>query len=239
MGFFIMNFLNKLLSKVKVNKQPVEIKIEEIKKSEKIEELKVQKEEVKVEQKTEKQQKNILDILTPVLLKSMIEPHHKLPTKRAETVFAGLLNAMREGKIDNKLRVSAFIAQVAHESGAFRYMEEIASGEAYEGRKNLGNTQPGDGKKFKGRGYIQLTGRTNYTKAAKDLSLPLIEKPELAATYDNAPRIAVWFWNSRKLNDLADRKEFDKITKLINGGFNGKADRDAIYENCLKVLEKL
>lgn len=231
-----MSFLNKLLSKIKTSKPQESVQPKEIQKQP---EITVKKEEVKIEKKVEEQEKSILDILTPELLKKMIEPNHKLPLKRAQTIFAGLLSAMREGKIDNKLRVSAFIAQVTHESGAFRYMEEIASGEAYEGRKNLGNTQPGDGKKFKGRGYIQLTGRTNYTKAAKDLSLPLVEQPEIAATYENAPKIAVWFWNSRKLNDFADRKQFDKITKLINGGFNGKEDRDAIYQNCLKVLENV
>lgn len=225
-----MSFLNKFLSKL----NPA--KLQQMQQKPASQEIKEEVKVVEQPKKEEKQELDFLDKLNPELLRKMIEPRHKLPLKRANAVFPGLIAAMKEGKIDNMLRVSAFIAQVAHESGAFRYMEELASGEAYEGRKNLGNTQEGDGKRFKGRGYIQLTGRTNYTKAAKDLSLPIVEQPELAATYENAPKIAVWFWNSKKLSELADQKQFDKITKLINGGFNGKEDRDAIYEQCQKVL---
>lgn len=146
--------------------------------------------------------------------------------------------AMKEGEINTCCRMSAFLAQLAHESGELRYMEEIASGSAYEGRKDLGNIYPGDGKKFKGRGPIQLTGRSNYRIAGKALGLDLENNPEIAAHPDVGFRIAAWYWTSRNLNSYADcsSKNFDIITKKINGGYNGKADRDQYFAKARKVL---
>ncbi len=133
--------------------------------------------------------------------------------------------AMHEFHINSPIRQAAFIAQIAHESGELRYVEEIASGSAYEGRKDLGNTQPGDGMKFKGRGLIQITGRNNYHECGKALGVDLITNPELLETNDLACRSAAWFWASRGLNDLADRGDFERITKRINGGLNGYQER--------------
>ena len=95
-----------------------------------------------------------------------------------------------------------FIAQIGHESGQLKYSEEIASGKAYEGRKDLGNTQQGDGVKFKGRGLIQITGRFNYIQLSKDLGEDFIKNPELLSTPKYAVQSACWFWNKNKLNDL-------------------------------------
>ena len=159
-----------------------------------------------------------------------------LPQKRAEEVLPHLERAIVEAGATTKARAAAFIAQVGHESGSFRYNEELASGDAYEGRKDLGNTQPGDGRRFKGRGYIQVTGRENYTKAGQALGLPLVQQPELAALPENAARIAAWYWRTRGLNELADAGKFDAITKRINGGFNGKADRDTRFAKALAVV---
>lgn len=145
--------------------------------------------------------------------------------------------AMDEFEINNYLRQCAFLAQLAHESAELRYMEEIASGAAYEGRKNLGNTQAGDGKRFKGRGPIQLTGRTNYKKYGDLLGLDLIESPEQAATPEVGFRIAGLYWKLNSLNELADKKQFKAITKRINGGYNGLADRQAYYERALYALK--
>ncbi|MFZ9839994.1 MAG: glycoside hydrolase family 19 protein [Opitutaceae bacterium] len=156
---------------------------------------------------------------------------------KAAEVAPHLNRAMAEGGMDNPARKAAFIAQVAHESGGFRYNEEIASGRAYEGRSDLGNTQPGDGERFKGRGYIQLTGRANYAAAGKALGLDLVNQPELAARPENAARVAAWYWNSRGLNSLADRGDFDGITRRINGGYNGKADRDQYHARAQGVLQ--
>ncbi len=104
--------------------------------------------------------------------------------------------------IDTPNKVSAFIAQVGHESGQLRYSEEIASGNAYEGRKDLGNTQIGDGKRYKGRGLIQITGRYNYTAISKDLGEDFIKYPELLSTPKFAVASACWFWDKKKLNNL-------------------------------------
>lgn len=146
--------------------------------------------------------------------------------------------AMQEFDITSYLRESAFLAQLAHESGELRYMEEIASGAAYEGRKNLGNTQPGDGKRFKGRGPIQLTGRANYTRYGQLLGLDLVNNPTIAATREVGFRIAGQFWKLNGLNELADKQDIRGITKRINGGYNGLADRIKYYDRAKQVLSK-
>ena len=134
-------------------------------------------------------------------------------------------------------RACAFIAQIAHESGSLHYKEEIASGAAYEGRRDLGNTQPGDGKRYKGRGLIQLTGRANYRQCGQALGLPLEENPELVVKdpYTNAA-VAAWYWKSRNINDAADRGNFEKVTRLINGGLNGYEERCQFWERAKKVF---
>lgn len=133
--------------------------------------------------------------------------------------------AMRENAITTRARARDFLAQVLHESAGLRYFEEIASGAAYEGRRDLGNTRAGDGRRFKGRGPIQLTGRANYRWAGGRLGLPLESNPALAARHDIGWRIAALYWSSRGLNALADRGDFLGITRRINGGTNGWADR--------------
>lgn len=146
--------------------------------------------------------------------------------------------SMQEFGITSYLRETAFLAQLAHESGELRFMEEIASGAAYEGRKDLGNTQPGDGKRYKGRGPIQLTGRANYTRYGQLLGLDLVNNPAIAATKEVGFRIAGQFWKLNGLNELADQQQFKAITKRINGGFNGLADRIKFYERARKVMSK-
>lgn len=176
--------------------------------------------------------------LTPEILRAVM-PHLKEP--RFSAVLPELRRAMLEAEITAPLRVAAFLAQLAHESGQLRYMEEIASGAAYEGRLDLGNTQPGDGVRFKGRGPIQLTGRTNYARAGKALGLDLVKHPERAADFDVGFRVAAWYWRHGKavdLNKLADKgpAAFDRITRAINGGLNGKADRDRYYAAARKAI---
>lgn len=144
--------------------------------------------------------------------------------------------AMHEFHINSPLRQAAFIAQIAHESGELRYVEEIASGIAYEYRKDLGNTQPGDGMKFKGRGLIQITGRNNYYECGSVLGWDFITSPELLEQPVHACRSAAWFWASRGLNDLADRGDFERITKRINGGLNGLKERQAYHARAKMAL---
>lgn len=144
--------------------------------------------------------------------------------------------AMTEAGVTTPARRAAFLAQIAHESGQLRFFEEIASGAAYEGRRDLGNTQPGDGRRFKGRGPIQLTGRANYRAAGRALGINLEQNPARAADPDVAFRIAGWFWRTRDLNALADRGDFVQITRRINGGTNGLADRQRFWARAKAVL---
>lgn len=159
-----------------------------------------------------------------------------LSASRAEQVLPYLNSAMAEAGINTPLRQSAFLAQLAHESCGLVYFEEIASGAAYEGRSDLGNNQPGDGVRFKGRGPIQLTGRSNYRAAGAALGIDLEHNPARAADVDVGFRTAAWFWSSRNLNRYADAGNFDTITYRVNGGYNGKASRDTYYERAKQVL---
>jgi spore coat assembly protein SafA len=159
-----------------------------------------------------------------------------LSDEKARHYLPHLNAAMAEAHINTPARKAAFLAQLAHESGELRYMEEIASGAAYEGRRDLGNTQPGDGRRFKGRGPIQLTGRANYAAASRDLGIDLVSHPERAADPDVAFRIAGWYWSKRGLNGLADSGNFSEITRRINGGYNGAADRVRYWERAKRVL---
>jgi predicted chitinase len=161
-----------------------------------------------------------------------------LPAAKRAAYLPFIQQAMAEFAITSYLRETAFLAQLAHESAELRYMEEIASGAAYEGRANLGNTQPGDGKRFKGRGPIQLTGRSNYKRYGDLLGLDLINNPTQAATPEVGFRIAGQFWKLNGLNELADKQDFRQITKRINGGYNGLDDRIKYYERAKKVLSK-
>lgn len=152
---------------------------------------------------------------------------------------------MKEYEIVGKLREAAFIAQIIHESGSFKYTEEIASGEAYEGRKDLGNIYPGDGRKFKGRGLIQITGRSNYEEISKAFDIDFINNPELLEQAEWAVKSACWWWYKKGLNKISDQwdsinnndKNFRRITKIINGGYNGYADRKNHYDLALKILK--
>jgi putative chitinase len=154
--------------------------------------------------------------------------------------YAPYLNqAMQSAGINTPARQAAFLAQLGHESGSFQYMQELASGKAYEGRKDLGNTQPGDGVKYKGRGPIQITGRANYAAAGKALGIDLINHPELAATPQVGFQTAAWYWNTHNLNQYADQNtqaSFNKITKAINGGYNGEADRNSRWATAKQQL---
>lgn len=144
-----------------------------------------------------------------------------------ELAIAANVHFPEYGIMDSALRLAHFMAQIIHESGSFRYMEEIASGSAYEGRADLGNTQPGDGRLFKGRGPIQLTGRANYRTFGNTLGIDFERHPEIAALPSIGLHIALEYWRSKGMNALADRDDVEGITRKINGGLNGFADRKA------------
>ena len=142
-------------------------------------------------------------------------------------------------KIDTPLRICHFIAQIAHESGGLKYWYELGGKSyfsKYEGRKDLGNNKKGDGYKYRGRGLIQLTGRANYTEMSKKLGVDLINSPDLAVVPEIAIRIACEYWDSRKLNDYADKDNILGITRKINGGYNGLSDRSKWLSNLKKLF---
>ncbi|WP_375577088.1 glycoside hydrolase family 19 protein [Paracidovorax oryzae] len=150
-------------------------------------------------------------------------------------------------EINTLPRIAAFLAQVGHESGGFRYTSEIwgptASQRRYEGRKDLGNTQPGDGSRFRGHGLIQTTGRYNHARVRDRLrqrlgpDVPDFEQqPELLASDEWAATSAADYWDDKGLNALADIVDFERITRRINGGLNGQADRMARFERVQQAL---
>jgi predicted chitinase len=168
------------------------------------------------------------------------------PEKNAE-LLPFLTLAMTEFAIDAPARAAAFLAQLAHESGQFRFMEEIwgptPAQKRYEPLTTLsaalGNTSAGDGKLFKGRGPIQLTGRANYQRFGDLLAVDLVADPPRAALPAVAFRVAGLFWSKKGLNELADAATadaFKEITRRINGGTNGLAERQVFYATAREVL---
>lgn len=167
-----------------------------------------------------------------------------------ETV-AGMLGAGKYAKpledacirfgIDTELRKCHFLAQVAHESDGFRTATEYASGRAYEGRKDLGNTHPGDGVRFKGRGLIQLTGRDNYASYSRAIygDSRCVDAPETVAGLPDAALAAGWFWRTKGLNALADKDDIRAVTRRINGGTNGLDDRTAWLAKAKAAFRKI
>lgn len=144
--------------------------------------------------------------------------------------------ALERAEIDTPERIAAFLAQLAHESGEYQFMEELADGSAYEGRLDLGNTHPGDGMRFKGHGPIQITGRANHRECGYALNIALEAEPTLICTPAYGTASAAWFWNSRKLSPLADRRWFVAITRIINGGLTGLASRCAYWHRNRAIL---
>lgn len=163
-----------------------------------------------------------------------------IPLYRAQAWADPLTAAMALWAIDSPKRQAMFLAQVGHESGRLIYVRELwgptPAQQKYEGRADLGNTQPGDGMRYMGRGLIQVTGRANYATCGAALNLPLLDQPQLLEQAGNAALSAAWFWNSRGLNALADAGDFETITRRINGGLNGYADRQALLATTQRAL---
>jgi len=156
---------------------------------------------------------------------------------RLDQKYKTLLNSYG---INTPLRVAHFMAQIEHESGGFKYLTELGGKsyfEKYEGRKDLGNIQKGDGFKFRGRGYIQVTGRANYTLLSKDMRIDFVNNPDMLSQEANAMISAVWYWNKNKLNSLADANDIKGITKRINGAYNGLDDRRKRFDKWYNLLK--
>jgi putative chitinase len=153
-----------------------------------------------------------------------------------ELALAANIHLRDYGIWHTPLRLAHFMAQVAHESGGFRYMEEVASGAAYEGRTDLGNTQAGDGKLFKGRGPIQLTGRANYRLFGRALGIDFEQHPSIVAYPSIGLLAGCHYWQMRGLNEFADADDILTITKRINGGQNGLAERKVYLAKAKALL---
>lgn len=136
--------------------------------------------------------------------------------------FAEILNSY---DINTYLRIAHFMGQVTHECAGFRTTEEFASGAAYEGRQDLGNTQRGDGRRYKGRGLLQLTGRANYREMGAKLGIDLENNPRTAGDPLISLKIACEYWKSRNINKPCDSDDLIRVTRLVNGGLNGLDDR--------------
>lgn len=150
-------------------------------------------------------------------------------------------------EINTLARISAFLAQIGHESGGLHFVRELwgptAAQRGYEGRQDLGNTQPGDGPKYKGHGLIQITGRSNHALCRDGLKARGLDCPDFEAEPEKLelPRWAAmsagWFWTDYKhLNALADSGDFERITKKINGGLNGYDERVSLWEMAKETL---
>ena len=166
--------------------------------------------------------KVIIDALTPVL--------EQLPLKDG---------AFLKTEINTPIRQAHFLAQLAHESDGFKASEEYASGKEYEGRKDLGNLHPGDGRRYKGRGWMEITGEFNYVAFRKDTGIDIVDDPndpaddndpKRASTPENSAKIAVWYWAKHGLNKYADADDIETITRRINGALNGLPSRQAYLE---------
>lgn len=175
------------------------------------------------------------DFLSRVALHVVSSKGHRQQVILAAIQPILLMTLLKYG-IDTDYRACYWAGQVCKESDNFATTEEYASGAAYEGRHDLGNLHPGDGVRFKGRGLIQLTGRANYATFGPLLGLDLINDPDLAADPVNALAVACLYWQKHGLSDLADQEDIEGITRKINGGLNGLAERQLYTDRAFQVL---
>lgn len=179
--------------------------------------------------------------LTPAVLAQVMD--NRVPMPRYEALLPAMVRAMNAGQISTVLRRAMFCAQVGHESGGLKYQTELADGSAYEGRTDLGNTQPGDGRRFRGRDFLQITGRNNYTRLSQwahsqgivPTPTYFVDRPDDLASDQYAFVGAVWYWTVARpqLNTLADNGDILGATRAVNGGTNGLNDRKAFYQRAL------
>ncbi|NYT67993.1 glycoside hydrolase family 19 protein [Pusillimonas noertemannii] len=164
----------------------------------------------------------------------------RLSAAMADLWYEPVERAMFEFAIVSPYRAAMFLATIGHESGDFVHTREIwgptLAQQRYEGRADLGNTQPGDGSRYRGRGLIQITGRANYAEVSRGLGVDFLSQPSRLEETEHAARSAAWWWASNGLNELADTGDFRAVTRRVNGGYNGMADRQRRYELAIKVL---
>ena len=155
---------------------------------------------------------------------------------RTSSLIEWMFRLWPQVHINTPFRTASYLAQVGHESGRLKYLEEIASGKAYEGRTDLGNVHKGDGVRYKGRGLIMVTGRYNYRRCGEWLGIDLESQPQLLSEPEWAVKSSLWFWDVHGLNAYADNDDLRGQTKVINGGYNGYDDRKRLYVAALTML---
>lgn len=160
--------------------------------------------------------------------------------EKAVKWIAGVNDTFDKFKIDTPLRQAHFLAQILHESGGLQWLTELwgptPAQERYEGRTDLGNTRPGDGYRFRGRGAIQLTGRYNYTLYSRFSGVDFLSNPDGLAEPPHAILVAGWYWMNRGINAEADLDDLHGVTRKVNGGLNGIADRGVRLQAAREVL---
>lgn len=165
----------------------------------------------------------------------------RLTIARYNQLAPGITQALQRANCTTVNRAAMFCAQVGTESGGLQWMEELASGAEYEGRRDLGNTQPGDGRRFKGRGPIQITGRNNYTNLSRwahskgyvPTATFFVDHPEKLSELQYVWLGPIWYWTvARNMNAYADRGDIRGATIAVNGGTNGLADRTNRWNVC-------
>ena len=156
-----------------------------------------------------------------------------------DTIDGTMQSTLAQYKIDTRLRVAHFFAQIIHELAGLRTTEEFASGQTYEGRADLGNVKPGDGRRYKGRGLLQLTGRANYRRFGEKLGVNLEAEPTLAAEPKLSLTIACEYWAHRKINANCDADDLIAVTRKVNGGLNGLADRRQLLVKAKAALARV
>lgn len=155
----------------------------------------------------------------------------------SDAVINDLNSCLNLFKINTQSRMRHFISQISHESGAGKWMKELASGDAYEGRRDIGNTQPGDGKKYKGAGFIQLTGRANYASFSKYMNDPKIMNGVDYVALNYPATSGGFWWYNNNMNALCDKNpSVEEVTRKVNGGYRGLEDRKKYYNRCLSVI---
>ncbi|OZE04320.1 hypothetical protein CH249_25635 [Rhodococcus sp. 05-2255-3B1] len=173
---------------------------------------------------------------------------NRVSMARYEELAPAFNRALIQAGCTTVLRVTMWCSQIGHESGGLKWMEEIADGSAYEWRKDLGNTQPGDGRRFKGRGPIQVTGRFNYARLSQwahskgyvDSPSKFVDEPTLLSRPDYGFLGAVWYWTAaRNMNAFADAENLVGATQAVNGGQNGIDDRRKFYYRALALGDAL
>jgi putative chitinase len=180
-------------------------------------------------------------LITNDQLRRIISPV-KYSVAQLEKITDALNQTLIKYEINTPKRICHFLAQVIHESGTFRYTVELwgptPAQKRYDTRVDLGNTPAldNDGFKYRGRGWIQVTGKFNYQLASKEFGYDFVKDPDKLSHFPFAALTAGWFWKKKKLNTLADGDQITNITKVINGGFNGLDDRKLWWAKARKVM---